>query len=93
MSWKPAQRCSGYHCDPWVRWVSFCALPVSVLAFSRYSSCFPTSKDMHVRLTGDFKLPIIVSVNMHFCLSLYVVPLIDCQPVQGGLHLLPNDSL
>ncbi len=40
-------------------------------------------KDMQVRLTGDSKLAVGVNVSVSGCLSLYVGPVTDWQPVQG----------
>jgi len=49
------------------------------------------SENMHVRLTGDSKLSLGVSVSVHGCLSL-CGPVMDWRPVQGVPRLLPNDS-
>ncbi len=56
-------------------------LPLPAWVFSGCSGFHPQSKDMQVRLTGDSKLPVGVSVNG--CLSLCVSPVIDWGPIQG----------
>ncbi len=56
------------------------------------------SKDMQVRLIGDSKLPVgvkpklpvDVNVSVSACLSLYVGPVTDWQPVQVVPRRLPN---
>ncbi len=50
------------------------------------------SKDMQFRLIGDSKMPLSVDVNVSGCLSLYVSPVIDWQPVQVVTRLSPNVS-
>ena len=45
---------------------------------------------MHVRLTGDSKLSLGVSVSVCGCLSL-CGPVMDWRPVQGGPRLSPDD--
>ncbi len=47
---------------------------------------------VQVRLIGDSKLPIGVNVSVSCCLSLYVGPVIDWQPVQGVPRLSPTAS-
>ena len=51
-------------------------LPVSAWVLSGYSGFLPPSKNMHVRLIGDSKLSLGVSVSVGDCLSL-------CGPVMG----------
>ncbi len=66
------------------QWMNEWALnwPTRVLLMPAWCSCFlPQSKDMRVRLIGDSKLPVGVSVSG--CLSLYVGPATDWRPVQG----------
>jgi len=58
---------------------------------SGYSGFLPPSKNMRVRLIGDSKLSVGVSVSVHECLSL-CGPVIDWRPVQSVPHLSPNDS-
>merc|ERR1712035_232177 len=48
-------------------------LPVSAWVLSGFSGFLPQSKDMHVRLIGDSKLPVGVNVSVSGCLSM-------CQP-------------
>ena len=51
-------------------------------------------KNMHVRLIGDSKLTLGMSVTMNGCLSHLSLccPVMDWRPVQGVPRLLPNDS-
>jgi len=65
-----------------------------VWVLSGYSGFLPPSKIMGVRLIGDSKLSLGVSVSVHGCLSHLSLcdPVMDCQPVQGVLRLSPNDS-
>ena len=55
---------------------------------SGYSGFLPLSKNMHVRLNGDSKLSLGVSVSV--CLSL-CGPVMDWRPVQGVPRLSPDD--
>jgi len=48
---------------------SLLVLPVDAWVLSGYSSFLPPSKNMHVRLTGDSKLSLGVSVSVCGCLS------------------------
>ena len=73
-------------------------VPVYVLVLSGYSGFLPTSKNMYVRLIGDSKLSLGVSVSLHGCLSHLSLcgPVMDWQPVQCVPCLSPNanrDSL
>ena len=52
-------------------------LLVYAWVLSGYSGFLPPSKKMHVRLIGDSKLSLRVSVSVHGCLSL-------CGPVMDG---------
>ena len=60
-------------------------LPVYVWVLSGYSGFLPPYKNMHVRLTGDSKLSLGVSVSVHGCLSRLSLcgPVMDWRPVQG----------
>jgi len=51
---------------------SFHVLPVYAWALSRYSGFLPPPKNLHVRLIGDSKFPLGVSVSVDGCLSLDV---------------------
>ena len=73
------------------------ALPVYAWVLSGYSGFLPPSKNMHVRLIGDTKLSLGVSVSMCgccigclSCLSL-CGPVMDWRPVQGIPRLSPDD--
>jgi len=48
-------------------------------------------ENLHVRLTGDSKLILGVSVTVHGCVSL-CGPAMDWRHVQGEPRLSPNDS-
>ena len=73
---------------------SFCVehvLPVYAWVLSGYSGFLPPPENMHVRLTGDSKLSVGVSVSVHGCVSL-CGPAMDWRPVQGVPCVLPNDN-
>ena len=70
--------------------IFFQILPVYAWVLSGYSGFLPPSKNMHVRLIGDSKLTLGVSVCMCGCLSL-CVPVMDWRPVQGVPRLSPDD--
>ncbi len=67
-------------------------LLVPAWVFSMYSGFLPQSKDMQVRLIGNYKLPVGVNVSVSGCLSLYVGPVTDWRPVQGVPRCSPNAS-
>ena len=57
-------------------------LPVLAWVSSGYSGFLPQSKDMHVRLIGDSKLPVGVIESVRGCLCM-CGPAMDWRPVQG----------
>ena len=73
--------------------VEFACSPVYAWVLSGYSGFFPLSKNMHVRLIGDSKLSLGVSVSVCGCLSRLSLcgPVMDWQPVQGVPRLSPDD--
>jgi len=75
---------------------SLYVLPVYAWVLSRYSGFLPPPKSMHVRLIGDFKLSLGVSVSVCGCLSRLsrlslCGPVMDWRPVQGVPRLSPDD--
>ena len=54
--------------NPTSAW-SLHVLPVSAWVFPGYASFPPQSKDMHIRLSGDSKLPVSVSLNGCLCIK------------------------
>ena len=80
---------SGWGLSVW----SLHVLPVYTWVLSGYSDFLPPSKDMHVRLIGDSKMSLGVSVSMCGCLSRLSLcgPVMDRRPVQGVPCLSPND--
>ena len=69
-------------------------LPVYAWVLSGYSGFLPTSKNMYVRLIGDSKLSLVVSVSVHDCVYPLCLcgPVMDLQTVQGVPRLSPTDS-
>lgn len=64
----------------------------SVWVLSGYSSFLPQSKEMcnwDNRLIGDSKLVIGVPMSVNGCLSIFVSPLADWQPIQAVPCLCP----
>ena len=68
-------------------------LPVYAWVLSGYSGFLPPSKNMHVRLIGDSKLSLEVSVSVCGCLFRLSLcgPVMDWRPVQGVPRLSPDD--
>ena len=68
-------------------------LPLYAWVLSGYSGFLPPSKIMHVRLIGDSKLSLGVSVSVCGCLSPLSLcgPVMDWRPVQGVPRLSPED--
>ena len=75
---------------------SFCVesacSPCVCVGSLRYSGFLPPSKNMHVRLTGDSKLSLGVSVSVCGCVSL-CGPVMDWRPVQGFCADYDNDVM
>ena len=71
------QESSWYEFTVW----SLHVLPVYVWVLFRYSGFLPLSKSMHVRLIGDSKLSLGVSLSVHGCLSVSG-PVMDWQPLR-----------
>ena len=65
-----------------------------VFVLSGYSRFLPPSKNMHVRLIGDSKLSLGVSVSVCGSLSRLSLcgPVMDWPPVQGVPRLSPDES-
>jgi len=66
-------------------------LPVHAWVLSRYSGFLPLAKNMHVRLIGDSKLTLGVSVSVDGWLSRCLCgAVMDWLPVQGVPSLSPR---
>lgn len=63
--------------------------PGHVWVLSRYSCFLPQTKHMHVRLIVDSKLPVAVNRRVNGCLSVYISPVFEWQPVQDIPRLSP----
>ena len=68
-------------------------LPVYAWVLSGYSGFLPPSKNIHVKLIGDSKLSLGVSVSVCGCLSHLSLcgPVMDWRSVQGVPSLSPDD--
>jgi len=66
-------------------------LPMYAWILSRYSGFLPPPKNMHVRLIGDSKLSLGVSLSWQCCRLCLCGPEMNWRPVQGVPRLLPDD--